>query len=162
MKKLVFLVAISVISALGITNQELFNLSEKAKIRLSLDKSLSNYLIDKQSVSPATKTDKPFENLPVEKFIHECYKNDIAVFREINSKEFVAIPRDDLFKKSWKESCDKLQEIKKVTKQKVSSKPLKLKSGVLYLESASNLALEECWYIAKFKSSPSATQFEIG
>ncbi len=162
MKKLVFLVAISVISALGITNQELLNLSEKAKIRLNLDKSLSNYLIEKQAVSPATETNESFEKLPIEKFIHECHKNDIAVFREIYSKEFIAKPRDDIFKKSWNESCNKLKKLIKVSKETINSKPLKLKSGVLHLESASNLALEECWYIAKFKSSPSATQFEIG
>jgi len=162
MKKVVFLVVISVISVFGITNQELLDLSEKAKIRLILDKSLSDFLIEKQINFPAKQLNESFESLPVEKFIHECYKNDIAVFRKINSKEFVAKPRDDVFKKLWKKSCDNFKKTINETRETVNSKPLKLKSGVLYLTPAKSISLEKSWYIAKFKSSPSATQFEIG
>ena len=162
MKKILFATIISAVSALGISNQELLILSEQMGIHLSLDKTLSSFLNRKNAQFPANQVNHSDEVLPVQRFIHECYKNDIAVFREVDSKEYVAVPRDNIFKSAWKESCDKIREIKKPVKKTVSAIPLKLKCGVLYLTPAKSLSLNKCWYIAKFDGSPSADKFEIG
>ncbi len=162
MKKILFTTIISVVTALGISTQELLILSGKAGVSLKSDKNLSSFLNRKNIKLPAAQINHSDETLPVQRFIHECYKNDIAVFREVNNKEYSAVPRDDLFKRAWKESCDKLREIKILEKQTINTKPLKLKSGVMYLSPANDLSFKKRWYIAKFKGSPSSAQFEIG
>jgi len=162
MKKVFFVIIILTVSALGISNQELLNLSEQAGIRLTPDKNLSSYLNEKKEQLPDSQNNLPDEVLPFQRFVQLCYINDIAVFRELKSKEYVAAPRDNLFKKAWNESCDKLREMGKPRMKTSASKPLKLKSSVLYLSPVRNLPVKKCWYIAKFDGSPSSTQFEIG
>jgi len=162
MKKIILVATILAVSALGISNQELFNLSDQAGISLIADKSLSTYLKEKKSQLPDNRVKYSENILPVQLFAHECYINDIAVFFDLSSKKYVAAPRDDSFKQAWNASCDRLREIIKPAKKSFNSKPLKLKSGISYLKPARNIRPENRWYIAKIDGSPSSDKYEIG
>jgi len=161
MKKIFLAIIISAVSALGISNQKILTLAGQAGIKLNPDKKLSAFLNTKISAAPSQNDDFAGK-LPLQIFIHECYKNDVAVFREINSKEYIAAPRDELFMKSWEESCDELGKIPKPSKKTFNSIPVKLKSGVLHLSPTKSFPLKKRWYIVKFDGTPSPVQFEVG
>ena len=161
MKKTLFFTLLLVGSTLGISNQEFLNLSNQIGISLTPDKKLASYLNARSSGSQS-KNNSFINKQPLQVFIHECYENNIAVFRDVNSKSYFAVPRDDSFIKSWEDSCDKLRKIKKPFQQNADLTSLKLKCGDLFLAPAKKISFKKCWYIAKFRDTPSSEQFEIG
>jgi len=161
MKKILFLTTFLVGSTLGISNQEFLNLSDQIGISLTPDKNLLSYLSARSS-GIKSQNDYSINKQPLQIFIRECHENNIAVFRNVNSKNYFAVPRDDSFIKSWEESCDKLRKIKKTFQPNANSTSLKLKCGDLFLSPAKKISFKKCWYIAKFRDKPSSEQFEIG
>ncbi len=76
MKKILFTTIIAAVTALGISTQELLILSGKAGVSLKPDKNLSSFLNRKNVKLPAAQINHSDEALPVQRFIHECYKNE--------------------------------------------------------------------------------------
>jgi len=160
MKKIIFSIVIWSVSIYGISNQDLINLSEKVGLSLSPDIKLSSFL-DSRPQHHLTQT-VSIEVSPLQQFVRECYNNDIAVFRQVNSNEYIAVPRNASFKMEWEKSCDEIQKIVKHSVRTANSISLKLKGSTLHLTPARNITLDRCWYIAKFDAPPSPERFEIG
>ncbi len=86
MKKRDLIIMVCFFSIQGIANQTFLSLSEQIGINLTPDKTLQPFLNNNKS--SIDKYDNQNEPLPLQLFIHECYKNNIAVYREINTKEY--------------------------------------------------------------------------
>ena len=159
---MILIIMVCLFPICGLSNQDFLSLSEQIGINLIPDKALLPFLNSNNTNVNFDEFDKQAEILPLQQFISKCYKNDVAVYREVNSKNYLAVPRDSSFKQAWETSCDELQKIFKTSNNNAGSETIKLKSGFCNLLPVNDNYLKKCWHVAKFDGLPSSNQFEIG